>query len=351
MSAKIDSVLLIGGAGFLGHHLIQQFYDRCPGIKIHVFDIRPLSDKKASYFTFPSNEIKLFVGDLTSPEDISKAILESKCDVIVHSASPIPDVGTPELFEKVNVQGTKNIIDVSKKLRVKALIFTSSAGVVFNGADIYNVDEEWPYAEVHMDKYNETKAIAERLVKDSNDPNGLITVSIRPSGIFGPGDRQLVPGLINAAKLGQSKFQLGDNNNICDYTYAGNVADAHILAAKLALQPKEAHKVGGEVFIITNDTPIYFWTMAREVWKAYGVIEKRHIVFNKPLGVVLGYLSETFARLAGKPPGLTAFRVKIACANRYYDISKAKSVLEYKPAVDLETGIKLTLDWLKEVDM
>lgn len=101
-----------------------------------------------------------------------------------------------------------------------------------------------------MDGYNETKAAAETAVMNANDNNGLRTVCLRPAGIFGPGDRQLVPGLRASAKLGQLKFQLGDNNNLFDWSYAGNVADAHVLAAQKVLDPETRDPISGETFLL-----------------------------------------------------------------------------------------------------
>lgn len=346
--SEIKSVLLIGGAGFLGLHLIQQFYDVSPRPDIHIFDIRPLPEKISKQFTFDVNDIKFHKGDLASSEDIKKAILASKCNVVVHSASPVHG-GAAEVYHKVNVTGTRNIIDTSKKCGVKALVYTSSAGVIFNGQDIHNADETWPIPEVPMDAYNETKAIAEDMVLKANDPdNDFLTIALRPAGIFGPGDRQLVPGLRTVAKLGQSKFQIGDNNNLFDWTYAGNVADSHVLAAKKLLDPSTAAKVSGETFFITNDTPAYFWALARTVWKADGHVDKRVIVLKRPLAIVAGYLSEWVSKLVGKEPGLTPFRVKIVCAYRYHNIAKAKELLGYYPKVDIEEGIKKTLAWMDE---
>lgn len=347
MTSSLNSVLLIGGSGFLGLHLIQQFYKNSPDTKIYVFDVRPLPEKLSKYFTFPADQIGYFEGDITSEDDVSHAVRESGCDVVVHSASPMH--GLPqEIYEKVNVQGTKNLIEVAQKLGVKALVYTSSAGVIFNGQDVRNADETWPYPAVHMDGYNETKAIAETAVMQSNDPDGLLTVCLRPAGIFGPGDRQLVPGLRAAARMGQSKFQLGDNNNLFDWTYAGNVADAHVLAAQKIIDPSYRDKLGGETLFITNDAPTYFWTLARTVWKADGHIDKYNIVLKRPIAIVAGYLSEYVSKILNKEPGLTPFRVRVVCATRYHDISRAKQLLGYKPAVDLETGINYTLDWMNE---
>lgn len=344
--SELKSVLLIGGSGFLGLHLIQQFHDRTPHTAIHVFDVRPLPDKLSKYFTFPKDQVTFHQGDLTKEEDIHAAIRASRCDVIVHSASPIHGMGQA-IYTKVNVVGTKTLIKVAKEAGVGALVYTSSAGVIFNGQEVLNANESWPYPDVHMDGYNETKAIAETAVMEANSAD-FLTVCLRPAGIFGPGDRQLVPGLRAAAKLGQSKFQVGDNNNLFDWTYAGNVADAHVLAAQKIIDPETAKQIGGQTFFITNDAPTYFWTLARTVWKADGHIDKYYIVLKRPIALLAGYLSEFVSSLLKKEPGLTPFRVRVTCANRYHDITKAKELLGYRPAVDIETGIQHTLDWIYE---
>ncbi|CDK28631.1 unnamed protein product [Kuraishia capsulata CBS 1993] len=345
----MDSVLLIGGAGFLGLHLIEQFSKLDPQPKINVFDIRPLPDKLATYFSFDPSSIGQYTGDLTSEDDLKRVFEITKPDVVVHSASPIHGMAQA-IYEKVNVEGTKTILKVCQDLKIKALVYTSSAGVIFNGEDIHNADETWPIPEVPLDGYNDTKARAETMVLGANNFTGLKTVALRPAGIFGPGDRQLVPGLRQVAKLGQSKFQIGDNNNLFDWTYAGNVADAHILAAQklLSPDPEVVKAVGGQTFFVTNDAPTYFWTLARTVWKSDGHIDNYNIVLSRPVAILAGYLSQFFSKLANKEPGLTPFRVKIVCAFRYHNIAKAKRLLGYKPQVGLEEGIQKTLEWMDE---
>lgn len=345
---SLDSVLLIGGSGFLGLHLIQQFFNLKERPELHVFDLRPLPDSLPKCFTFTSDDITFHQGDITSPSDVLNAIERSKCTVIVHSASPVHGQ-RQEIYEKVNVQGTQNVIQVAKQAGVKALVYTSSAGVIFNGQDISNADENWPIPEVPMDGYNKTKAEAEEMVLRANSPsNGFLTVALRPAGIFGPGDRQLVPGLRQVAAMGQSKFQIGDNNNLFDWTYAGNVADAHVLAAQQILDPKKQKEIGGEAFFVTNDAPTYFWTLARSVWKQDGHIEKYNIVLQRPVAIVASYLSVFFSKLLKKEAGLTPFRVKVVCAIRYHNITKAKTILGYYPHVSIEEGIKKTLEWMDE---
>jgi sterol-4alpha-carboxylate 3-dehydrogenase (decarboxylating) len=89
------------------------------------------------------------------------------------------------LYFKVNVEGTKAVIAAAVSTGVRKLVFTSSAGVVFNGGDIVNVDERLPYPDVPLDAYNDSKAKAEQVVLEANGKDGLLTVALRPAGIFG----------------------------------------------------------------------------------------------------------------------------------------------------------------------
>ncbi|RKP32296.1 hypothetical protein METBISCDRAFT_12443 [Metschnikowia bicuspidata] len=344
---SLSSVLLVGGAGFLGLHLIQQFHTHCPTTEIHIFDIRPIPNDISAYFTFDRSRVHFHKGDLTNEDDVRAAIATSRCEVVVHSASPMHGL-SQDIYQRVNVVGTETLLRVARTMPVRALVYTSSAGVIFNGEDVFNGNELWPYCKVHMDGYNETKAAAEQAVMRANEPGVLLTVCLRPAGIFGPGDRQLVPGLRAAARMGQSKFQLGSNNNLFDWTYAGNVADAHVLATRRILDDEHALHLGGETFFITNDEPAYFWTLARTLWKADGHIDKKNIVIHRPVALVAGYLLKFVSGWLKKEPGLTPFRVRVVCATRYHDISKAKELLHYRPAVSLEEGIKHTLDWIYE---
>ena len=83
------------------------------------------------------------------------------------------------------MDGTAAIIAAAQAVGIRKLVYTSSAGVVFNGQNLINVDERLPYPEKAMDAYNESKAKAETLVLEANGQNGLLTVALRPAGIFG----------------------------------------------------------------------------------------------------------------------------------------------------------------------
>lgn len=154
---------------------------------------------------------------------------------MIHTASPTHGLGK-DIYEKVNVTGTENVIEACTKAGVPKLVYTSSAGVIYSGQEnLVDADERIPYPKVALDAYNDTKARAEELVLAANGKDGLLTCALRPSGIFGPGDRQAISGFHSVIKNGQTKFQIGSNENLFDWTYVGNVAHAHLLAAdKLA---------------------------------------------------------------------------------------------------------------------
>jgi nucleoside-diphosphate-sugar epimerase len=101
------------------------------------------------------------------------------------------------------VEGTKAVIAAAVACGVPKLVYTSSAGVTFNGPDIIDGDERLPYPEKAMDAYNESKARAEQIVLEANDKGGLLTVAIRPAGIFGcaPG---VLPYFCRSLKFAQA---------------------------------------------------------------------------------------------------------------------------------------------------
>ncbi|KAK9383338.1 3-beta hydroxysteroid dehydrogenase/isomerase family-domain-containing protein [Kockiozyma suomiensis] len=347
----LSTVLIIGGSGFLGCHLVDRFYAVSPRPAIHVLDIRPLPIISPEFYSFNPDEIVFHKGDITDPDSLREIYREVKPDIIVHSASPIHGMGK-EIYYKVNVDGTQAIIDVAVEPEfadiIKGLVYTSSASVIYNGEDLRNADETTPMPEKQMDAYNETKALGEKMVLAANNKRpGFKTVALRPSAMFGPGDRQLIPNMVQVGYTSGTRFQIGNNWNIFDFTYIGNVAHAHVLAAQKLLDEKKSGGVAGEPFIITNNQPVYFFTVPRKVWAMKGNIPSFTIKISRPVGFFLAFMSEVVAKLRGKEALFTRFRVSFTCANRYFNISKAIHFLEYKPIVTLEKGIEISLRYLE----
>ena len=179
-----------------------------------------------------SNTIEFHSADLTKKDTLDALLAKLQPSCVIHTASPIHGLGQ-HVYEAVNVTGTSNILASSREHGVKKFVFTSSAGTVYDGSDLIDVDERCPYPKKAMDAYNDTKARAEQLVLDANndDEDGMRTCAIRPAGIFGPGDRQVLAGLLKVVENNQTKYQIGANDNLFDWTYVANVVHAHLLAA------------------------------------------------------------------------------------------------------------------------
>jgi sterol-4alpha-carboxylate 3-dehydrogenase (decarboxylating) len=142
-----------------------------------------------------------------------------------------------------------------------------------------------------------------------------------------------------------------------DFTYVENVAHAHLLAARALLEtaqlstvPLDTERVDGEAFIITNDSPVYFWDFCRAVWAAAGSeLGTGHVwVLPRDIGIVLGFLSEVFFKIIRKPPTFNRQRIIYSSMTRYYDISKAKRRLGYRPLVSLADGVRRSVKWTLE---
>ncbi len=186
----------------------------------------------------------------------------------------------------------------------------------------------------------------------------MLTLSLRPAGIIGEGDVQNIPSVLRAYRKGQTKFQLGPNTNLFDFTYVGNAAAAHILAAAALMRsyamlpttPLDTERVDGEAFFITNDEPVYFWDFPRTVWRAAGDQTDIKDVWCIPRAGALAIagLMELVMAPLGKKPNLTRQIVRYSCMTRYYSCQKAKDRLGYKPSVGLEEGVRRAVRWFEE---
>lgn len=151
-SRPLTPPLRPSGEGFLGSTLVKALVARYPS--------SPVSSLDLVQRQFPSTGEKskwsFYSVDLTDLASLSNAIKQSGATTVFHTASPWTGSGA-DVCEKVNVKGTQTIVDACVQEGVKKLVFTSSAGTVYNGADLINVDERMPFPEEVLDPYNITK--------------------------------------------------------------------------------------------------------------------------------------------------------------------------------------------------
>ncbi|KAK1914826.1 hypothetical protein P3342_010815 [Pyrenophora teres f. teres] len=284
-----------------------------------------------------------------------------KPDAVIHTASPHFDL-KPEIHTKVNIGGTKVLLKAAQESGVKAFVYTSSASVILDpSVELINADERWPLitGDDQPEYYTTTKAYAETAVLEANrKPENFLTCAIRPAGIFGEGDVQLLPKMVGAYRKGQTKFQVGPNTNMFDFTYVENVAHGHVLGVLALLQthkvlptiPLDHERVDGEAFFITNGEPVYFWDFARAVWHEAGDRVPLSSVWHLSADVAwtIGAILENLFWVLGKKPNLTRAQVRYSSMSKYHSIAKAKQRLGYEPLVGLEEGIKRGVGYIME---
>lgn len=339
--------LVTGGCGLQGAHIVMKLQEAYPGCSIAVMSRNPTVN------TFSG--VRYLTGDISSLSDIDRVLNAVRPTVVIHCAgtmtvsrAAIPD----DVVRNINLDGTRLMLDASSRFGVKAFVFTSSASVAqkYDGGfrDLINCDETAPTLEEGDDGliYSRTKAAAERLVLAADDPAGMRTVSLRPAAIYGEYDTDLIPGFIARVRTGRSGQQIGDGKNLFSFTYGGNSADAHLLAAARLLQPDPAG-VAGEAFFITDDTPVPFWDFARAVYLAAGDTTPREKirVMNPTVAFCIAWVSEWVAWFTGSKPMLATAMVKYCTMNRWYNISKAKQRLGYQPKVEWQEGVRRGVKW------
>jgi sterol-4alpha-carboxylate 3-dehydrogenase (decarboxylating) len=156
--------------------------------------------------------------------------------------------------------------------------------------------------------------------------------------------------MVTAYRKGQTKFQVGNNENLFDFTYVENVAHGHLLATVALLKthtilptvPLDTERVDGEVFFITNGEPVYFWDFARAVWHEAGDRLPLRSVWHLDTGFAwtIGTVLEWAFWVLGKTPNLTRAQVRYSSMKKYHSIAKARARLGYQPIVSLDEGIK-----------
>jgi sterol-4alpha-carboxylate 3-dehydrogenase (decarboxylating) len=334
--------LVTGGAGFLGRHLVAALletgrYDVC------VLDLRLPEDSARA----PGVEYR--AGDLRARADVASAVTGAA--VVLHAATAAPtgaNAYNEALMTAVNVDGTRHVAEACAAAGVQALVYTSSASVVFEGKDLVNIDESQPYAARPMDFYTATKIEGEKVALAANGAGGVATCALRPSGIFGEHDAVQVPAIVRNARAGKLKFIIGSGENLFDLTYAGNVADAHVAAADALLAKGLAAPAAGRAFFITNGDPWRWWGYMGDLAAGLGYARPaRRLPFwlVYAIACVVQFVAVPLAALLGRrlETDFTPARVAIVACTRTFSIAAARRDLGYAPRVPMGEALARTV--------
>jgi len=326
------NVLVTGGGGFLGSHLACRLL--AMGHFVSVLG-------RHRYPNLPPKIIQLQV-DLCDPKAISKACQGQ--DSVFH-AGALPGIwGTKKDFYQTNVDGTRHVIDGCLQHGVQKLVFTSSPSVVYSQTDMENVDESTPYPSHYLSDYPKTKALAEQMVVAANGQQDLMTVSLRPHLIWGPGDPHLIPRIIERATKGQL-VRVGQGTNRVDIVYIDNAVDGHIRAWQ-ALKP--GSPVAGQCYFLSDGQPVVLWDWINQLLTSLGIAPVTKSI-SYGMAKNLGWILEAVYRLFGLAgePRMTRFLAGQLATSHYFDISRARRDFNYEVMVSPEEGMKRLLKSLE----
>ncbi|MDF1563066.1 MAG: NAD-dependent epimerase/dehydratase family protein [Deltaproteobacteria bacterium] len=316
-------VLVTGGGGFIGGGLARRLAEA--GEAVRTFS-------RGDYPELARLGVEQHRGDLGDPEAVARAV--EGCELVFHVGAKAGVWGAAEDFHRANVLGTRNVLDACRRHGVRRLVFTSSPSVVFDGGDLEGIDESQPYPERYPSPYPETKAISEREVRAAAS-EGLMTVSLRPHSVWGPGDPHFVPRIVERARAGQLR-QIGDDTKLVDSTYIDNVVDAHLLAAE-----KLGPELNGRVYFVSNGEPRPTWQLINAIAVAAGAppIEKR---VPRGLAYAAGSVVEGIWKTFGiaSEPRMTRFLVKELTTAHWFDLSAIRRDLGYSPRISIDEGLR-----------
>ena len=328
--AAAGPVLVTGGLGFLGSHLVRRLL--AAGETVRIFARPP---QNGSLPVVPAGSEVVVWGDIRDAAAVERAV--AGCEVVIHLVSNFRKGGGSDRREarEVNVGGTTNVAAACARQGVGQLVHGSTIGVHGSVLKI-PADEATPFNP--LDLYQQTKAEAEEEVWRVHRETGLPATILRPISIFGPGDRRM----LKLFKLIQKRrfVMVGDGTALFQPAYVDDVVEGFRLALRNPRATGEALIVGGEEYVPLEE-------LVKTIAAELGVRPPR---LRVPLAPVLGLadLCERCCVPLGIDPPLHRRRVSFFQNVRAFKLDKARRVLGFTPRFPLREALGRTIAWYRE---
>ncbi|MCG5430853.1 NAD-dependent epimerase/dehydratase family protein [Mycobacterium sp. MYCO198283] len=342
LTTPLGSILVTGGSGFVGTNLVRELLDR--GHRVRSFDRAPspLPDH-------PRLETRH--GDICDEATVAAAV--DGIDTVFHTAAVIDllagaDDESRRRSFAINVGGTEKLVRAAQAAGVRRFVYTASNSVVMGGQPITDGDETLPYTDRFNDLYTETKVIAERFVLGQNGVAGMLTCSIRPSGIWGCGDQTMFRKLFENVVAGQVKVLIGSKRARLDNSYVHNLVHGFVLAAEHLV---EGGTAPGQAYFVNDGEAINMFEFVRPVMAACGERWPTVRIPAKPvLAVVTAWqrLHLWWPRLVPAPP-IEPLAIERVSLDNYFSIAKARRELGYEPLFTTEQALRECLPYYVEL--
>lgn len=323
-------ILVSGGTGFIGHHLIRHLIKQKQRTRV-------LVRRKGQIEQIGENVlIDPFFGDITDFSSL-KGIMQD-VDVVFHLASVInAKKETREVYWNTNVLGTQNLLNAIQREngKLKRFVFCSSVGVM-GPLKSLPADENTTCAPHNL--YEKSKYEAEEIVRDFHKREGMPITIVRPSWVYGPGDMRTLK-LFQA--INRERFIIiGDGNTLIHPVYVEDVVRALMFCV---FEPKSE----GQVYIIAGKKALPLRELVHIIAENLNAhIPKFYfpLILAKMIAIPLEIIYKPFS----KRPPLSRRRLEFFSKDQFFDITKAQNEIGYYPEFDLTEGINRTIRWYRE---
>jgi nucleoside-diphosphate-sugar epimerase len=312
-------VFITGALGFIGRRLA----DRCraSGAEVAGMDVR----------ADPARGV--VAGDLAEPGPWQEAA--AGAELVIHTAALVGMQTGAERFWRVNVVGTRNALDAAARADARRFVHFSSIvtfGFDFDGT----VDERYPVRPNGV-PYVDTKVASEQVVLAAHAAGEVECAVVRPGDVYGPGSHFWT--LTPVREIAARRMVLpAMGRGLISPVYVDDLVDGVLRAAT---RPE----AGGQVFILTGDRAVE----SRDFFGRYARMLGRRRVPAAPTTPVVA-IAATIGRVAAMREGgseVTPAAVRYLARTGSYSIGKARSLLGYEPAVDLDSGMRRCEEWLR----
>ncbi|MBH8553687.1 NAD(P)-dependent oxidoreductase [Nostocaceae cyanobacterium CENA357] len=281
-------------------------------------------------------DIEVIVGDITNPTIAQKAC--QGVDIVLHTAQVTQEAGPLKHFREVNVKGAVNMAKAAKNAAVKAFVHLSSV-MVYGFSYPDDVTESGPLAGDN-NPYCQTKIEAEKELLPLNNPPDFGVIIIRAGDVYGPGS---IPWIVKPILMMRQKLfaYANEGKGVINHVYIDNLIDGIFLAI--------AKETYGEIFNITDGQN----TSWKEYFMRLAAMEGLAAPMSLPKDEMKLFLrlrhqgQKLFRQKADILPESVDFMTR----PHTYSIAKAQSLLDYKPKIDLEEGMRLTKEWMQQTDI
>jgi len=258
------------------------------------------------------------------------------CEAVIHCAAYVEAWGPKNAWYESNVLGTKAVLEAAKAAGVKRFIHIGTEAAIVHGQHVRDADESYPLAPNSPYPYCATKAQAETLVLDANEPGVFEAIVLRPRFIWGPGDTTLLPIVEAMAKAGKWTW-INDGKAMTSTTHIANLVHAITLALNKG--------TGGEAYFILDDGTISMKDIISGMARTKG-LELPDKSIPSWLADLVGSVSEGVWRLfglKGEPP-ITRHAAMVMSRDCTLDGTKARKEMGYAPVISVADGLKQMAD-------